>query len=77
MGVVRGRGDVPKWIPSKKSSSYSENFDQIKWASGAVPVKKGKAKMSTAARMLNLVETVQAVRVPILERNHRTFQNLD
>lgn len=73
--------DKPNWIPSRKGKTYRDNFSKIRWnakSSISVVTQRGKAKSeSTASRLLNARETVEAVRTPLGQRTDRTFRHLN
>ena len=64
------------WASAKKTPAYLENFDKIKWDKTGGMAKKGKAKASTSTRLLEVQETVDAVRTPIGLRDDKTFRHI-
>jgi hypothetical protein len=66
------------WFPGRTSGSYRTHFDEIKWGSTKKGVsRKGKARQSTSSRMLEVDETLKAVKTPIAQRTDKTFRYVE
>jgi len=70
----------PKWQGGKRESSYSENYDQIRWNKETKFAKRGKAKKNMATEALYIKELVNACRTPVWERKgdkgEKTFREV-
>ncbi len=66
------------WFPGRISKSYRTRFDEIEWDFIKKGVsRKGKGKQSTSSRMLEVDETLKAVKTPIAQRTDKTFRYIE
>lgn len=66
------------WFPGRVNKSYLTHFDEIKWDYTKKGIsRKGKAKQSTSSRMLEVDETLKAVKTPIAQRTDKTFRYIE
>lgn len=66
------------WFPGRVSNIYKDGYAQIKWDSEQSDIAiKGKARESSGSALLQVDETVKAVRTPMGKRTDKTFRHLE